>query len=123
MKRTLNLLNAEVEPEPEDVVEDEERVDLEEPIKFQNRHPEPGDYVLVEYAGKEKKRHYIRLITQAKDEEGDFEVKFLRKSAKHVMSCCFVEPYTEEINSGEGNQFWGFYLMQRVLTQQRGAGE
>ena len=97
VKRTLNLFNA--EPEPEEVVEDEER--------FQNKIPEPGDYVLVEYEGKYKKRHYIGVITQPKDEEGDFEVKFLRKSAKHVMSCCFVEPYTEEINSVEESSILG----------------
>ena len=107
VKRALNLPNAEAELEPEEVVEDEERANPEEPIKFQDKDPEPGDYILVEYAGKDKKRHYIGLITQPKDEEGDFEVKFLRKSTKHVKSCCFVEPYTEEINSVEESSILG----------------
>ena len=77
------------------MVEDEERADPEEPIKFQDKDPEPGDYVFVEYAGKDKKRHYISLITQPNnDEEGDYEVKFVHKSSKHVKSCYFVEPNT-----------------------------
>ena len=98
MKRTLHLPNAEAEPEPGEVVEDGERTNSEEPIKFQDKDPEPRDYILVKYAGKDKKRHYIGFITSPKGEEGDFEVKFLCKSAKHVMTCCFVEIYTEEIN-------------------------
>jgi len=61
----------------------------------------------VEYAGKDKKCHYIGLITQPKDEEDDFQVEFLRKSAKHVMFCCFVEPDKEEINSVEESSVLG----------------
>lgn len=65
VKRALILENAEaeVESEPGEVVEHDERENPEEPIKFQDKDPEPGDYVLVEYEGKSKKRHYIGLIT------------------------------------------------------------
>ncbi|KAK2159065.1 hypothetical protein LSH36_159g04014 [Paralvinella palmiformis] len=84
VKCTLTLANAEAELDPEEVVEDEERTNPEEPIKFQDKDPQPGDYVLVEYAGKDKKCHYIGLITQAKDEEGDFEV-----SAMALTVCTF----------------------------------
>ena len=106
VKRALNI--AIVEAEPEEVTEDAELTpNPEEAIQFQDKEPEPGDYVLVEYAGKDKKRHYIGLITQPKDGEDDFEVKFLRKSAKHVLSCCFVEPYTQEIVSVEASSILG----------------
>ncbi|KAK2168213.1 hypothetical protein LSH36_19g05008 [Paralvinella palmiformis] len=75
----------EAESEPEDLAEDEGRTNPEEPIKFQNNlDPEPGVYVQVEYAGKDKKRHYIGLTVHPKDVEGDFEVKFLLKLAKHI---------------------------------------
>ncbi|KAK2158660.1 hypothetical protein LSH36_166g06012 [Paralvinella palmiformis] len=47
VKHTLTFSNAEAELDPEEVVEDEERTNPEEPIKFQDNDPEPGDYVLV----------------------------------------------------------------------------
>jgi len=63
VKRTLHLPSAEAEPEPGEVVEDGERTNSEEPIKFQNKDPDRMDYVLVESAGKDRKRHYIGFIT------------------------------------------------------------
>ena len=57
VKRTLDLPNAEAESQQGEVVEDEEKINPEEPNKFQDIHLEPGDYVLVEYAGTDKKRH------------------------------------------------------------------
>ena len=53
MKRALNIPI--VEAEPEEVTEDAELTpNPEEAIQFQDKEPEPGDYVLVEYAGKDK---------------------------------------------------------------------
>ncbi len=54
-------------------------------IQFQDKEPEPGDYVLVEYAGKDKERDYIGFITQPKDEEDDFEVSSVL-SVEHAIS-------------------------------------
>ena len=53
-------------------------------IQFQDKEPEPGDYVLVEYAGKDKERDYIGFITQPKDEEDDFEVSSVL-SVEHAI--------------------------------------
>lgn len=70
---------------------DDETEDLElNPL--QPKDPEPGDYVVVEYARKRSKVHYIGIIVQCKDDEGDYEIKFLKKSTKHTKSLAFVEP-------------------------------
>ena len=45
-----------------------EAVEAEDLVTFQERDPEPGDYVLVEYEGKGKKSHYVGFITQPKDD-------------------------------------------------------
>ena len=112
--------NAEAESELGEVVEDEDRTNPEKPIKFQDIYLEPGYYVLVEYAGTDKKRQYIGLITEAKYDVGDIEVTFLRKSAKHLMSCCFVILYAilRRLIMLTSHQLWGFYLIQRAPTEQ-----
>ena len=97
-----------VEAEPEEMTEDADDLtpNPEEAIQFQDKEAE-HDYVRVGYAGKYKERHYVGLITQPKDGEDDFEVKFLCKLAKHVLSRCCVEPYTQEIVSVEASSILG----------------
>ena len=40
------------------------------------------DYVIVSYDGKKTVCHYIGFVLDEKDDDGDLEVRFLRKSNK-----------------------------------------
>ena len=67
------------------MVEDEDRINPEKPIKFQDIYLEPGYYVLVEYAGTDKKRQYIGLITEAKYDEGPMYAKKTPKGTTAML--------------------------------------
>ena len=54
-----------------------------------------GNYVLVTYEGK-RKVHFVEQILK-EDEDGDLEIKFLRKHPKIING--FVEPAIENIHS------------------------
>ena len=58
--------------------------------------PKQGNFVLVVYKGK-RKVHFVGEVIEEKDEEGDIEVKFLRKHTKVPNG--FVEPDVEDIHS------------------------
>ena len=57
--------------------------------------PKQGNFVLVVYKGK-RKVHFVGEVIKEKD-EGDIEVKFLRKRTKVPNG--FVEPDVEDIHS------------------------
>ena len=58
--------------------------------------PKQGNFVLVVYKGK-RKVHFVGEVIKEKDQEGDIEVKFLRKHTKVPNG--FVEPDVEDIHS------------------------
>nr|CAD7428557.1 unnamed protein product [Timema monikensis] len=63
----------------------------DEPIA-ETREPKVGDYVLVKFSGK-KLVFYVGKIIKQKDEDGDFEISYLRKSVKDPRKFMFpVEP-------------------------------
>lgn len=110
----MDLENAEDDTDPiiqddgdETLSSDGEETESQNAVRFVDKTAQPGDYVLVEYLIRGKKHHYVGVVTQPKDDDGDFEVKFLRKSTKHVLSCCFVEPTTQEIVSVEETSIVG----------------
>lgn len=60
-----------------------------------NKEPEVGDFILVLFEDKKKNIYYVGEIL-CKNEAGEFEVKFLRKSLKYDNS--FIFPITEDIS-------------------------
>jgi hypothetical protein len=71
----------------------------EEPLlcltKELDRPPKVDDYVLVEFFDK-KKIYFVGVVTRENKEENEYEVKFLRRSAKYENS--FVFPLTDDIS-------------------------
>jgi hypothetical protein len=58
----------------------------------ETREPNVGDYVLVKFSGKTPV-FYVGKILKQKDEDGDFEISYLRKSVKDPSKFMFpVEP-------------------------------
>ena len=122
MKRALNIPI--VEAEPEEVTEDVELTpNPEEAIQFQDKEPEPGDYVLVEYAGKDKKRHCIGLITRPKDGEDDFEVNFSANRQSMYYPVALLSHTHKRLFLLRRHQSRGCYLSQQAQTPQRDAEE
>lgn len=70
-----------------------------DPTSFEelDREPTIDDYVLVEFSCK-KNLYYIGQVTKEKDNEGDYEVTFLRKCKKSVGTK-FVHPAVPDIAS------------------------
>ena len=65
-----------------------------------------GDYVLIEFDTKSMKVFYVGCVLSEKDEDGDYEVEYLRK--KHVKDSArgtiFVKASTEDISSVPAKQ-------------------
>ena len=92
----------------QDVNESSSDEELEDPsVPLQEKDPEPGDFVLVVFARKNSIVHYIVIIKADKDEDGDYEVQFLRRSTRHKMSYAFVEPIQKEINFVDAESILG----------------
>lgn len=62
------------------------------------RLPVLDDYVLVEFKTRSQSKFYVGRITKMKDDEGDYEVKFLRYRKYNT----FVEPPVDDIASVNG---------------------
>ena len=106
VKYILHRPSAEAEPEPGEVVEDGERTNSEEPIKFQDKDLEQRIMFLSRV--QEKTRSVITSDSSlSQKRKVALKSNFACKSATHVMSCCFVEPYTEEINYVEKASIMG----------------
>ncbi|XP_064606151.1 uncharacterized protein LOC135471033 [Liolophura sinensis] len=88
-------------------------------IVFQEKDPDPGDYVLVKYARKSRVVHYIGVIKQPKDRDGDYEVQFLRRSTRHTTAFAFVEPLVEDISSVESDSVLGVLPVPIKQTTKR----
>ena len=97
-----------------DISSDEETDDQGLSLLFQEKDPEVGDYVLVEYVRK-RKVHYVGIVTQTNDDEGDYEIQFLKKSTKHTKILAFVEPEQEEITSVAADLVLG--ILPRPMQQ------
>ena len=91
----------------QDVNESSSDEEWEDPNVPLQKDPEPGDFVLVKFARKNGIVDYVGIIKADKDEDGDCEVQFLRRSARHKMSYAFVEPIQKEINSVEAESILG----------------
>lgn len=66
------------------VMEEEDASDaFDDPEDFQplTAAPAKGDYVLVQFPGKVN-RYFIALVTEEEDNEGDIEVRYLKKNDK-----------------------------------------
>ena len=68
-------------------------------IPFQEKDPEPGDYVIVAFARKNSVVPHVGIIRAAKDEDGNYEIHFLCKSLRYKMSYAFVEHIHEEVQN------------------------
>ena len=66
-----------------------------QPVK--NLYIHTDDYVVVSYAGDKTVVHYIGLVLDAEDEDGDTEVRFLRKA--HKVDNVYVDPVVEDIDA------------------------
>ena len=66
----------------------------------QNEHHEDihtDDYVVMSYAGEKTVVHYIGLLLDEEDEDGDIEVRVLRKA--HNVDNAYVDPVVEDIRA------------------------
>ncbi|KAK3931050.1 Thiosulfate-binding protein [Frankliniella fusca] len=50
--------------------------------------PKEGNYILVEFVDKKSKVYYIGKVLKEEDDEGDFEVTYLRRSLKVKDKFC-----------------------------------
>lgn len=72
----------------------------EEEINFLplTKEPEEGDYVLVEFAvAATEKKYYVGKILKEKDDEGDLQISYLRKSQK--VATKYVLPQVPDLQS------------------------